>query len=130
MVNTIKFGKSETQILKGIAIILMVSNHLFPIPEWIFPENQFADFYIGSKGIAAYFGGFSKICVAIFAMLSGIGFYYTYNKYGKKYGYIHNFRKLLPFFVTYWVCILFVYLPIIIICGGGIKSQLFHYCGI
>lgn len=39
MDNTIKFEKNDTQILKGIAIILMVCNHLFPIPEWIFPEN-------------------------------------------------------------------------------------------
>mgnify|MGYP006070172247 FL=1 len=117
MDNTIKFDKNDTQILKGIAIILMVCNHLFPIPEWIFPENQFIDIIIGSKGLAAYFGGFSKICVAIFAMLSGIGFYHTYNRFGNKKGYIHNLKKLLPFFMTYWVCILMFYLPII--CIGG-----------
>ena len=120
MLDSVRFGKRETQILKGIAIILMVCNHLFPIPEWIFPENQFMDLYIGSKGLAAYFGGFAKICVSIFAMLSGIGFYHTYNKYGKKYGYIHNLKKLLPFFVTYWTCLILVYLPIICGWGGGV----------
>ena len=60
----------------------MVCNHLFPIPEWIYPENQFISIAIGSKTIAEYVGGFSKICVAIFAFLSGYAMYYTYIRRG------------------------------------------------
>lgn len=74
------FSSIDTLLIKGVAIILMVANHLFPIPEWIFPENQYISISIGSKSIAAYFGGFSKICVGIFAFLTGIGLYYTYNR--------------------------------------------------
>ena len=32
-----KFDSKVVCALKGIAIILMVCNHLYPIPEWIFP---------------------------------------------------------------------------------------------
>ena len=74
------FDKKSTLLIKGIAIILMVCNHLFPIPEWIYPENQFISIPLGSKTLAAYVGGFSKICVAIFALLTGIAMYYTYSQ--------------------------------------------------
>lgn len=75
-----KFDSKVVCALKGIAIILMVCNHLYPIPEWIFPSNQYISLQIGAKTLASYWGGFSKICVAIFAFLSGIGMYYTYKK--------------------------------------------------
>lgn len=48
------FTKDDTLKIKGIAIIMMVCNHLFPIPEWIYPENQFISIAIGSKTLAAY----------------------------------------------------------------------------
>lgn len=76
------FTIDDTLLIKGVAIILMVCNHLFPIPEWIYPENQFISIAVGSKTLAAYIGGFSKICVAIFAFLSGYAMYFTYTRRG------------------------------------------------
>lgn len=80
MREKISFNKNDTIRVKGIAIILMVCNHLYPIPEWIYPENQFYSIAVGSKTLAAYFGGFAKICVSIFALLTGMAMYYTYSK--------------------------------------------------
>ena len=37
MTDTIIFDKNDSMRIKGIAIILMICNHLFPIPEWIYP---------------------------------------------------------------------------------------------
>lgn len=110
--NIYTFNKQSTLYIKGIAIILMVCNHLFPIPEWIYPENQFISIPLGSKTLAAYVGGFSKICVAIFAFLTGIAMYYTYSQKSIWGGYKHTLKKLLPFYMTYWIIILFVYIPI------------------
>ena len=112
-----KFDKQSTLLIKGIAIILMVCNHLFPIPEWIYPENQFISIPIGSKTLAAYVGGFSKICVALFALLTGIAMYYTYSKKSIGRGYKHTLKKLLPFFLTYWIIILCIYIPIMATVG-------------
>ena len=74
------FDKQSTLHIKGLAIILMVCNHLFPIPEWIYPDNQYISIPLADKSLAAYIGGFSKICVAIFALLTGIAMYHTYSK--------------------------------------------------
>ena len=74
-----KFSGEVTTYIKGVAIILMICNHLYPIPEFIFPENQYWSLLIGSKTLAAYIGGFGKICVAIYTILTGIGLYHTYS---------------------------------------------------
>lgn len=113
-----KFDVRSTNILKGFAIILMVCNHLYPIPEWIYPSNQFISLQLGSKTLAAYFGGFSKICVAIFAFLSGYGMYYTYKKHESIIdGYKHNLHKLINFLLTYWLIICCFYIPIMKVSG-------------
>jgi hypothetical protein len=106
------FDTQSTLIVKGIAIILMVCNHLFPIPELIYPENQFLSISVGSKTLAAYVGGFSKICVAIFALLTGIGMFYTYSKKSLRRAYRHTLGKLPHFFLTYWIIIVLIYIPI------------------
>lgn len=112
-----EFNKKSTLYIKGIAIILMVCNHLFPISEWIYPENQFISIPLGSKTLAAYFGGFSKICVSMFAFLTGIAMYYTYRKKSIEVGYKHTLKKLLPFFLTYWIVIICIYFPVMVISG-------------
>ena len=44
-----KFDSKVVCALKGIAIILMVCNHLYPIPEWIFPSNQYISLQVAKK---------------------------------------------------------------------------------
>lgn len=133
MEKKVKFTKDDTLLVKGIAIILMVCNHLFPIPEWIFPENQFISIPIGGKTLAAYFGGFSKICVAIFALLTGMAMFYTYSNKSLFVAYKHTLKKLPNFFVTYWIVLLTIYIPIIGIFGGDAlittKDILWNFSG-
>lgn len=115
--KTMKFDAQSTLLIKGIAIILMICNHLFPIPEWIYPENQFISLPLRSKTLAAYFGGFSKICVALFAFLTGIAMYHTYSQKSIGRGYKHTLKKLIPFFMTYWLIIICIYIPVMVFAG-------------
>ena len=112
------FTKDDTLIVKGVAIILMLCNHLYPIPEWIYPENQFVSIMIGRKSLAAYIGAGAKVCVAIFAFLSGIGLFYSYhNKMSIRSGYTSTLKRLVPFYLTYWVVLTLIYLPVMSLCG-------------
>lgn len=111
------FCSNDTLLVKGVAIILMVCNHLFPIPEWIYPENQFMSIAIGGKTLAAYVGGFSKICVGIFALLTGVAMFYAYSKQTIQKGYSHTLKKLPHFFLTYWLIIILIYIPVMLIAG-------------
>lgn len=113
-----KFDKTASLWIKGIAIILMLCNHLFAISEWIFPENHYISFEIGAKTIAAYLGGFSKICVSIYVLLNGIGLYHMYNRsktIGK--GYSFSISRLPSFFFTYWVILVLIFIPILGLTG-------------
>ena len=110
-----KFTSKDTVMIKGIAIILMICNHLYPIPDWIYPENMYFSIPFAGKTIAAYWGGYSKICVAIFAFLTGIGFFYSIGKKSIKEAYITNLKKGIKFLLVYWLIIVLVYIPIMIL---------------
>jgi hypothetical protein len=114
----LRFSKRDTTLIKGIAIILMVCNHLYPIAEWIYPENQYISVSLGTKTLAAYWGGFSKICVAMFALLTGMAMFYTYSNKKLINAYQHTLKKLPSFYTTYWIILITVFLPVIAIVWG------------
>lgn len=98
-------SKEFTLIIKGLAVILLLSHHL-----WAFPERLpgsitgITDYvYRGSLLIA---GDFGRICVAVFAFLSGYGKYIKYadNK-------INTFRDIKKMYFLYWRVFL-IFIPV------------------
>lgn len=98
-------SKEFTLIIKGIAVILLLSHHL-----WAFPERLpgsitgITDYvYRGSLLIA---GDFGRVCVAVFAFLSGYGKYIKYadNK-------INTFRDIKKMYFLYWRVFL-IFIPV------------------
>lgn len=61
-------SQQDTNILKGIALILLLIHHLFYIDNGLYD-----DISIAGRGIVQTIGLWSKICVAIFVFLSGYG---------------------------------------------------------
>lgn len=110
-----KFSVEITTYIKGIAIVLMICNHLYLIPDFIFPENQYISIAIGSKTLAAYIGGFGKICVGIYTLLTGIGLYHTYQI--RQNAYRHTLKKLIDFLETYWLTLFLVFIPVMYFTG-------------
>lgn len=74
--ETIRFGKKDTQAVKGIAIIMMVFHHCFLDPERYIGQNivfdPFEESFINSAALSM------KICVAVFTFLSAYGITMTY----------------------------------------------------
>lgn len=84
--------KEDSAALKGVAIIIMVFLHCFNKPARYSEYNLiFAPFTSGELMAAAVFG---KICVSIFAFVSG---------YGLMYGYSHMKQKGKDFSSQSWV---------------------------
>lgn len=106
----------KTTYIKGITIILMFCNHLFPIPEWIYASNIYVSIPVGAKSLAAYIGGFGKICVSVFAFLTGVGLYYVYQRQNYNISYFYrlkySFRKITNILVDYWSILFLFYIPI------------------
>ena len=67
--------KRESKELQGFAILMMLYHHLFAFPERIeYPYVSLADQFFHFS-LSQNMGLFCKICVALFAFLSGYGFY-------------------------------------------------------
>lgn len=100
-----KFTKENSVEMYGIAILLMVFHHLFKS-------------YIGSSTIQtiAYFG---KICVAIFAFISGYGLSVISEKFSLKEKTLLVLKQIWKLYRKYWI-VFCVFIPISVI---FIKNQ-------
>lgn len=90
-------SKTDSKILYGIAILLMIFHHVFMNPS--------------SLGIECYeithlFAWFGKICVAIYAFISGYGlmasFSAEYENVMKKF--ISEYKKVIKRIITFYFC--------------------------
>lgn len=94
-------NKRESNICKCIAIICMYIHHLFYSLDYFNPEQIKYGFILKTADDWIAFAQYGKICVAIFAFVSGYGTAKTYihkkivtNKQQKEYA-IGSYIKLL-----------------------------------
>lgn len=93
-------SKRESIQLSGIAVILMVIHHVNMRSGWAVDSGL--DNYWGSVGfmITRNLAMFGKICVCIFAFMSG---YVLAKNPGRFNTYSQSFRRLANFLTTYWI---------------------------
>ncbi len=73
--NNFFYGKNESKIINGVAIILMMIHHFFGFPNWLLPNNSFEYIFpIEQTSIPQILANFGKICVSIYAFNSGFIF--------------------------------------------------------
>lgn len=89
--------KEISNRIQGIAILMMIVHHLFA-----FPDRLMFDYISVWGGIETFVGSMCKICVSIFAFLSGYGWY------KRKVAGFYVISKSLKLFVLH-VLILTVY---------------------
>ena len=95
----IKFGRETTQILKGIALILMIIHHTIMSGDWVQTS-------LISEDIYRFIEKSSKMCVWIFAFLVGYGFYFSNNK-----TFTYSFKRVLLLIIPFWVILWFIFIP-------------------
>lgn len=88
-------SKHHSKCLYGLAAIAMVYHHLFCIPErlkgfWVPMPTPFG------FNIELSIAWYCKLCVAIFAFLSGYGFVHYANR---KWGHSINFKAIVSFWL-------------------------------
>lgn len=104
------FTKSDTAIAKLIAILIMITHHLFGFANRIMPEHMYQSFHMyEGQPIEAVICGSFKICVALFLFLSGYGTYVSVRKKKNISKAIANKIKGLLLFV--WQVML-IFVPI------------------
>lgn len=99
--------RDTANAVKGAAILLMFIHHFFTFPSWYIEGIAYPQL----EGFASFFCLPTKICVSIFAFLTGY-FYVAF----KKGSYRYSFKKITDILISYWV----VFLPMLLlalICG-------------
>ena len=109
------FTKRETNIAKGIAILLLLFHHLFLAGRF---EEYGVKFLFLDYAQADHVAVFSKICVGLFAFLSGYGLYLSYSKKDSKNKtssgkwmlerYVHSFRGFWFILLIAWFILFFI----------------------
>lgn len=95
-------NKNTTQMIKGIAILIMIMHHFIVIP---FSELPY---------LVTLFGYACKICVAVYAVLSGYGYFFAKEK-TVRYG----LKKIWGLLQIYWLSLFTLFIPAAVFVGGG-----------
>lgn len=103
--------KKTTQMIKGVAILIMLAHHFIVMP---FSEMPY---------LVALFGYACKICVAIYAVLSGYGYFFTKEK-TVRYG----LKKIWGLLEIYWLTLFTLFIPAAIVKGGMAAFTLGPIC--
>ena len=96
------FDRETTPGIKGIALICMFIHHLFTFPEWYVAGIS----YPGLAVFARLFQEPFRICVPVFAFLTGYGYQFV-----RRADYRYSLRKITDVLLGYWA----VYLPLLVI---------------
>lgn len=98
-------NKKTTQMIKGIAILIMIMHHF--CTTTLFPDL--------SAGFVK-FGATCKICVAIYAVLSGYGYFFAREK-TVRYGV----KKIWGLLQIYWLSLFTLFIPAAML--GGVEND-------
>lgn len=94
------FSREKSRMVKGIAVLMMLAHHCFAFPEFWLDDFQVS---LIPRVICNHF----KICVAVFAFITGYGF--CASRGGT---YKDQIGKILTFLGQYWLQLFLVFLPV------------------
>lgn len=107
-----EISKETTAKIKGIAIILMIIHHFLAYPFWLIDGVTYPNVNRLGEDLNVWIECSTKICVSIFAFITGYG-YYLRNNQTIKYG----LKKIFNFLEKYWFILFIIFIPIILIIG-------------
>lgn len=112
-----EFSRSDTKMMKGIAICLMICHHTFTFANRLNGVSYVSLFSIFGYQFATFFGHFSRICLYIFTLLGGYG---TYKSYEKKPNALPEMagKHLWNLYTTYWK-VFVICVPLYFLAGLG-----------
>lgn len=105
-INLPYFDKDTSNILKGIALIMMFIHHFFTFPSW---WGQGISYPLLER-LSPYLCAPFRLCVPIFCFLTGYFYFFNKNK-----SYKYSLKKIADILISYW-CIFFISAIIAVFC--------------
>ena len=117
--NALKYGKTEAQMIAGVAIVMMLVHHFFGFADYRLDGNWiYEPVKIGGVSLERIFASAGKLCVAIFAFSSGYAIWVNRKSFA---GYKSIGKRALKFLLNYWI-ILAAFLTYALIIGDNIPA--------
>ena len=113
-----QLSKTDTQVLKGIALLLLLSHHLFYKNPGLYDDITI----IGNHQLVQTIGVISKVCVSIFVFLSGYGLTIKYNSQSHLNVRQFYWSRSVKLLTNYWL-IWFLFMPISLLWLGPSLSE-------
>lgn len=102
-----KLDKECSTAMKGIAILFMMVHHGLGLPEgWFEPGLGYGQQILGSRMLFEWIGNPTKICVSLFAFLTGWS-YCLHRTPTFRYG----IKKTVQVLIQYWMVLFFLFYP-------------------
>lgn len=117
-----KFDTKISQMIKGVAIIIMVFHHLFGNLDWILETSHFVSIPMLDYSLEYYLAVPGKICISIYAFLSGYGLYASYTNRKQKVGDV--IKRVFSVLLNWWLIVLVCFLPLALVCGQTVDGRL------
>lgn len=97
-------SKNTTNLIKGVAILLMLIHHFLGFPNWLVDGVNYPDFKILGENLNVWIRYSTKICVALFAFITGYAYFIRNNQTLKIWNKENNkfFRKILVYIIYYF----------------------------
>jgi hypothetical protein len=108
----------ETNIAKGVAVLLLLVHHLFSFPERL-KYDYISLFTLFNENGEYYIGHFGQIAIVIFLFLSGYGLYKSNFKNPSNI-LNKSYTRLKKIMINYWVVFL-IFIPMGLIFFGDIE---------
>ena len=105
--NNNYLSKEATAFIKGIALVFMFIHHFFTLPEDVYVEQVR---FLYSEGFAKLFCAPFKICVPIFAFITGYVYFFCKNKNLK-----YSIKKATDLWISYVAVLLVVLVPLVLL---------------
>lgn len=109
-----RFDEQVSQIIKGIAVMIMVFHHLFLDSDWVAEGNSFFSIPIGDYSVEYFLAAFGKICISIYAFLSGYGLYASYQHKKQNAGTV--VKRVFSILINWWLIVLLCFFPLAVLC--------------
>ena len=92
--------KNATTLLRAVAIVFMIVHHMVGFPDWVSAENARFVWSLNGHNIEWEFAMFCKLCIGIYAFITGYAAYINREKYCS---IRYCFKKIMTFLLSYWV---------------------------
>ncbi len=113
VLNTDIYGKEDSKIIAGIAILLMFVHHIFGFQHILRPDVSWTGIQITDEYSLEYIlARFGKICVALFAFNTGYAMYKNRQSFAD---FNNRLVRIVKFLIAYWICyLLFIVYAILV----------------